>query len=302
MIIPYARGSRAIGLARATLTEPAPAPLEQGIVEWLARLRLLEGVPFAYLVPDEQMLPRESIRFFYVNRNWTDVAAEGALSLSATASADRAQLQGRYADLRQAVDEAERNVRPPQVGEPTTSGAAEVLTGFLLRSRAVSGWPGLEVRAFRAGDNGPEPLRLLRVERLAPAVLLVLFDGVPDKVEIEEPRQGLQFGVDPHDQAADQRVVRVRNPQTGVETGATVGVPFRAGAPGVIDVATLRDRLAAQGAAGADGTVSPAEFGLQMVQFAYRQEFRAQEGVPIAETDVFAPTVPMDEIRPEETP
>ena len=33
------------------------------------------------------------------------------------------------------------------------------------------------------------------MERLAPAVLLVLFDGIPAVVHIEEPRQGIQFGV-----------------------------------------------------------------------------------------------------------
>src|SRR4029077_6077413 len=31
---------------------------------WLARLRLLEGVPFAYLAADSMLLPPESIRFF----------------------------------------------------------------------------------------------------------------------------------------------------------------------------------------------------------------------------------------------
>ncbi len=42
------------------------------VVRFLARLRLLEGVPFNYLVPDATMLPLESIRFFYVDRNWLD--------------------------------------------------------------------------------------------------------------------------------------------------------------------------------------------------------------------------------------
>ena len=46
---------------------------------WLARLRLLEGVPFSYLVADEQLLPRESIRFFYLDRAWTDALVQGAL-------------------------------------------------------------------------------------------------------------------------------------------------------------------------------------------------------------------------------
>ena len=44
-------------------------------------------------------------------------------------------------------------------------------------------------------ESHPERLKLLRLERLAPAVLLVLFDGVPAVVHIEEPRQGVQFGV-----------------------------------------------------------------------------------------------------------
>src|SRR5262249_28487489 len=52
---------------------PAPADTDDGgehvvpfdIRQWLARLRLLEGVPFAYLVADSELLPLESIRFFY---------------------------------------------------------------------------------------------------------------------------------------------------------------------------------------------------------------------------------------------
>ena len=44
-------------------------------------LRLLEQVPFCYLVPDSLLLPPESIRFFYVDRNWTDALIQGALSV-----------------------------------------------------------------------------------------------------------------------------------------------------------------------------------------------------------------------------
>ena len=40
--------------------------------DWLAALRLGEGVPFQYLVLDDRLLPAESIRFFYLDRNWTD--------------------------------------------------------------------------------------------------------------------------------------------------------------------------------------------------------------------------------------
>src|SRR5437660_137777 len=42
------------------------------LTQWLGRLRLLYGVPFTNLVPHSMLLPKESIRFFYVDRNWTD--------------------------------------------------------------------------------------------------------------------------------------------------------------------------------------------------------------------------------------
>ena len=51
------------------------------ISKWLGRLRLLKGVPFNYLVPDERMLPPESIRFFYLDINWIDSLLDGAFSI-----------------------------------------------------------------------------------------------------------------------------------------------------------------------------------------------------------------------------
>ena len=96
------------------------------------------------------------------------------------------------------------------------------------------------------------------MERLAPAVLLVLFDGVPAVVHVEEPRQGIQFGVrlDPEDppaaaprqgQGARQpdRATRCRR-RTTFTAANSVDVPFRPSAPGVINVTELRKRLAAK--------------------------------------------------------
>ena len=63
---------------------------------FMARLRLLHGVPFNYLVPDAQLLPIETIRFFYIDRAWTDALVQGALSIGTVSSADRAQLEAVY--------------------------------------------------------------------------------------------------------------------------------------------------------------------------------------------------------------
>ena len=60
------------------------------------KLRLLEGVPFANLVVDTELLPEESIRWFYIDRRWTDALVQGALSVGTVNSDDRVQLTSRY--------------------------------------------------------------------------------------------------------------------------------------------------------------------------------------------------------------
>lgn len=246
------------------------------MVQWLSRLRLLHGVPFAYLVPHKDFLPHESIRFFYINRNWTDSAIEGALSVGAISTQDRALLQKVYSSLRAKVDQYERRTASQQRGFTEKKGDAEVLTGFLLRSRAVSGWPGLHVRGFR--KNGTE-LELLRMERLAPAVLLVIMDGIPDSVNIDEPRQGIQFGVRPHEDTRlkNQRQFPLRNPVTGVALDDfKIDVPFRKGSPGVIDMNELEKHMIKKGkeenlTLGDD--IDSAELALQLLRYPYRQTF-----------------------------
>jgi hypothetical protein len=82
-----------------------------------------------------------------------------------------------------------------------TTTPPQAVTGFLLRSDLVSGWPGLEVTAY--GATGADPLTILRFERLAPTILICLFDGVVDHVDIHEPPEGLHFGFDVPDAAAN---------------------------------------------------------------------------------------------------
>ena len=91
----------------------------------------------------------ESARFFFVDRGWTErVLIEGALSVGAVTDADRAILQEVYPAVRDDLDQAERSVRVPG-GEQAEVGSADGLTGDAHRSQAVSGWPGLHVRAYR---------------------------------------------------------------------------------------------------------------------------------------------------------
>lgn len=285
---------------------------------FMARLRLLHGVPFNYLVPDAELLPIETIRFFYIDRAWTDALVQGALSIGTISSADRAQLEAVYPHIRDEVDMAERYVREPRA-EKKLAGDGGTITGFIMRSRLVSGWPNLHVRAYSrdllpddalttAAESDPSRLKVLRLERLAPAVLLVLFDGVPAVVHIEEPRQGIQFGVRLADGAQrGQHVAKVQlrdcntgnpvPPSAPLGPNNSVNVPFRRNAPGVINLAELRKRQAAK-APNSGGSLEPNEYALQMLRFPFRQVFgdpKDLEGKKFYALDEFKVTLSLSE-------
>lgn len=182
---------------------------------FLSHLRLLVGVPFDYLVPDERMLPDESIRFFYIDRSWTDRLVDGAVAVGKIGTREQAHHQGHAPAVNQQVDLSERIVRTIQrglksftdakSGNDATTTPADTITGFLLRSSAVSGWPHMDVRAYKT--DVPEPfdpadskaqsqqLKTLRLELLSPGLMIALFQGVPQLVILEEPHNGVMFGL-----------------------------------------------------------------------------------------------------------
>jgi hypothetical protein len=265
---------------------------------------LLEGVPFANLVADSELLPAESIRWFYLDRRWSDAIVQGALSVGTVNSDDRIQLTAQYPAIRAELDTEERNARSRPGVTLRRSGGVGPISGFLLRSAAVSGWPGLHVRAFdvdpaegddaRYDENDPRTIRLLRLERLAPAVLLCMFDGIPKVVHIEEPRHGVQFGflyeeignqcsaaIRPRDKNSSDYIVN--------NDSLDIKVPFRSGASGVVDIRRLSAELAKLPQTGAADGLDSAEYAMQLIRFPWRQVFGDVENSPV--TTVFRPTI-----------
>ena len=125
-----------------------PRVIPNDLADWLAALRLLAAVPFAYLVPDAELLPQESARFFYLDRAWTDALVQGAMSVGTVTTADHAQLEAVYPYVRDEVDEAERLARvaghdPAPLGRPALSRACCCVRGP---------WP-----AGRGCTSGPTP-------------------------------------------------------------------------------------------------------------------------------------------------
>jgi hypothetical protein len=147
----------------------------------------------------------------------------------------------------------------------------------------VSDWPGLAVTAF-SDRTGAEPLQLLRLDRVAPTVLLAIFGGVAQQVRIAKPAQGLHFGVveDGDDPSAYRIYLRglggafPAGPQLPGDPSVVAQKRTDAAGRVVLDVAKSQS-LVADAMTKAYGstpvTVHPGAFGLQLVAGAELQVF-----------------------------
>jgi hypothetical protein len=287
---------RALAFAATGTATDAP-PLPDYVVQAVARLRLLIGVPFGYLVPSPDLLPVESARFFVLDPAWLDQLCVGALAVGAAGTREQAQSELALAPVQQALGRHLALVRDLERGRAVLETAladstddidpAAAVSGVLIHSALVSGWPGLQVRAYTTDDTTKVPLdadpstidpalsvRVLRMDRLDPSILIVLFAGVPKLIWLEEPHHGVQFGVDEVIDGSGQvsgYTVPIRHPD-GTEHGS-VQVPFRAGAADVVDVATLAGRLDAAAPLGRPR--ASAAMALALLAPPVRQRFNA---------------------------
>lgn len=178
-------------LAATDTTLPSP------IQTWFGRLGLLIGVPFNYLVPDENLLPTESLRFFYLDENWIETLVDGAFSIGNTTTGEGAQSATYLSEVRThrltAMRRHRKNVSPAL--RETYENSSGQVTGFILRSQAVSGWPNLRAKAYSdlQGTNEIPPLHIVN---LSDTVLFGLFDGVIKMFALQEPPEQLHMGVE----------------------------------------------------------------------------------------------------------
>ena len=209
---PFSRERRRNAIA-ATFADPQTIGYALGdvavpddIAAWLGRLRTLHGVPFGYLVPDEAMLPPESIRFFRLDDAWVRALLDGAFSLGRDLTA---QATGASANLDRAVfgtvAEQARAAAPlrvsPWAPEPRIQADA-AWTGFVLRSSVVADYPGLGVNVYAIDPTleGVElqPLPVRRLDRLGPGsdTVFCLVEGDAQRVDVHESPEVLHYGID----------------------------------------------------------------------------------------------------------
>lgn len=251
--------------------------IPEDIATWLGRAMLLYGVPFNYLVPDETMLPEESIRFFSLDPGWLKCMLEGACSV------------GRQATMDQVLDEHLRNnflelagARAKAVRAGPNGKLHWPLTGFLMRSALVEGWQGLEMKAagVDAEGNRVDPLEPLRLDRLGPDIMLCIFNGKVTHIEIKQPPEGLHFGASAATEENRYQKISLRRlhpvgqagDQVPAEDIGATDVPMRDGIARVIEIRQLAEKMKNElnRVRAIDGTpngrFTSAEFGVQMVE------------------------------------
>ena len=250
----------------------------ESITRWLTGLTSLGGVPLDYIVPDERMLPSESLRFFRVDPNWIYSLIEGAYSVARVTTSDLAH---DHVLARKVYDAAAPNlyshVAPDRNSGLQDGSSPFHYSGFLLRSALVSGWPGLRVKAY--GEQGqelpPAPGETESGRRITPDILLYLVEGIIHRVTFQEPSEGIHFGLDktPEGTIAPKKSLRkaVNGPDLGKDAGE-VPVPPTAFRPPLQgrDYQVLKMDYLAREMTKALGSnadrFTPAEFALEMIE------------------------------------
>ena len=148
------------------------------------------------------------MRFFRIDPLWIKRLLEGACSVGRNSTeaelvdsilADeffKIAVSGSAKVRRRPSEEgdAANNAGDTKVSDLPLPDAVFPLEGFLLRSPIVRGWQGLEMKAWKEGTDVPTPP--LRIDRLAPDIMLCIFNGPLAKIEIRQPPEGMHFGAD----------------------------------------------------------------------------------------------------------
>lgn len=153
-------------------------------------LQLLYGVPLAYLIANEQLLPKESLRYFVVDENWVQALLEGFCSVGRVHPKDMESDALLLPYLFQQAALTKHHVRLQLLQQNITEKVSEeITTGVLLRSSLVELYKGLEVTTTTDAS-----VNMIRMERLSNDILVCLFSGQLESICFSEPKESSTFG------------------------------------------------------------------------------------------------------------
>jgi hypothetical protein len=236
------------------------------------------------------MLPVESLRFFHLDGDWTAAIVDGAFSIGRAGTTGTARdakpLARVQASSQGSARRQRKNHRPRLAAQQMSSGEDdfEVITGCLLRSQLVSGWPGLNINGY-ADVEGTVELPKLRMESLSNDVLICLFEGAVQSLTISEAPEQLHCGAEGNE--VDGFTTDLRE-----IVGSTPGEQYvdSNGVPVTVAVSVRSDQQTLQASATAKAiqtklnadfeqnltTFTSAEFALEMVKGVVKVEYKLQ--------------------------
>ncbi|UCD77212.1 MAG: hypothetical protein JSW26_17515 [Desulfobacterales bacterium] len=241
----------------------------EAVYQWMDNLSLTD-IPFNYLVAHPDLLPPESLRFFYVDEFWWYALFDGAASLGLHSSIDEALYQvmrkrflGRW---------IEKNFK-----------SRRHQWGLILRSSLVGMWSGIEFYVYEE----KKLIRPLITRKLGEDLILFLFEHVPDSLELREPKEGLRFGVDevsyptpsedgksgPFAMATVSEKYAFGSNQAGKSTGKAITLMFRQNGARWQNVLDIAETVKKRPIAGS------AEFALQLIKKPERLILEAPKNV-----------------------
>jgi hypothetical protein len=270
--------------------EYIPPVIPDELKSYAASLRVLENVPFSYLISDLDDLAPESIRFFRLDTNWTDSLIDGAFSVGRV-------IKNEYITDRTAINAARFTAADtPRIRRMHKNHRAKDLcenadndedftnvTGFIMRSELTTTGKGVNITA---ADKNGEPLVCLRLASLSDRVMIGLFHGEIDILTFEEPKQVLCFGSSNFEikDGKFTRSIDLRSPVEDVKKfGKRIGsfcIDKYTEGNGKLNASALAKGLetALKNAGELDtDTFNPSRFAFEMIAVAHRAEFHSQK-------------------------
>ncbi len=239
--------------------------IPEDAVYWLTQLIALYHIPFNYLVPHESMLPRESLRFFYLDNNWINCLIDGAFSLNRIHSKQEKLDKILSQKLHRAIRSQKSALRAGQEGTLYYENADQIHTGFLLRSELVSTFQNMRVNGYRDAA----PVQKLRLQQLSSDYLICIFDGDVNKIVFDEPIEQIECGLNVRNEVASINLRRLPD-----------GEPISESQPLLIPMGSDKqlvqlDKAAAdiKAALKSQGVFGAAELALEIIRKSVRVEF-----------------------------
>ena len=206
----------------------------------------MQGIPLHYLIPNENMLPLESIKFFFLDWFWVESLLEGAFSIADSMN------PAAKTDL-----------------EANTAIDIKDITGIILRSKLVADFPELKFEASELSVenqkdiSSKQQLEILRNERINEDTRLILFRGRARLIDLFLTPDGLHY------QLAEN--TQFKNEDGGEIEGKSFGkIPLKENPCSILDVAKTAERFMNNTGKNGDtpqsNPMTSAQFGMQLMR------------------------------------